>query len=100
MDHRRREENAVTQVEVETELKSLRAEVALLRAQDRDRIKKSKSVVKMTSLIALLFAFTFLGFLVVSAWTGHRDEMLWAFPILFASISLSFVNQAAGVWGA
>ena len=88
----------MTQAELESELAGLKAEVDRLRARDERRVAQSRSALKATTFIAVFFAVVYLGFVVASAWTGRHDLALMATPILFASIALSFVNQALGVW--
>jgi hypothetical protein len=88
----------MTQAELEAELTGLKAEVDQLRARDERRVAQSRSLVRATTLIGIFFAVVYLGFVVASAWTGRHGLALMASPILFASIALSFVSQALGVW--
>jgi fatty acid desaturase len=91
-------EDVMTFAELESELASLKAEVDQLRARDERRVTRSRSLVNATTFTSVLFALIFIGFVAAFAWMGRHDWMLWASPILFASIVLNFVNLSLGVW--
>jgi hypothetical protein len=91
-------EGAMTQAELEAELVSLKADVGELRARDERRIARSRSVIKATTFVSVLFTVVYVGFVVAAVWMRQHDLMLWASPIMFAGIALSFVNQSLGVW--
>jgi len=90
----------MAETELEQTLASLRTEVARLRAQDEDRAQKARTIVKATTGMSILFVVAFIGILVAAEWLGSKDMMAYAYPLLFTSIALNFVNMAVGIWRA
>ena len=86
------------QSEIEAELQALRRELAELQARDEARVKQIGPLVKATSLIVVLFALTAVVVIVAAAWTGQSGMMQFMYPVLFAGISLSFLNSALRAW--
>jgi hypothetical protein len=84
--------------EIEVELAALRREVAALQARDEARDKQMRPLVKGISFIVLLFALAALFIIGMAVWTGRSDVMQFMYPILFAGISLSFLNSALRAW--
>ena len=86
------------QSEIEAELQALRRELAELQARDEARVKQIRPLVKATSLIVVLFALTAAVVIVAAAWTGQSGMIQLMYPVLFAGISLSFLNSALRAW--
>jgi hypothetical protein len=84
--------------EIEVELAALRREVAALQARDDARDKQMRPLVKMISSFIVLFALVALFFIGMAVWTGRSDVMQFMYPVLFAGISLSFLNSALLAW--
>ena len=84
--------------EMEVEFQALRREVAELQARDEARVKQMRPLIKATSLIAILFALAALFLIAFAAWSGRSEIMQFMFPMLFAAISLNFLNSALRAW--
>ena len=84
--------------EIKVELEALRRDLAQLQARDDARDKQMRPLVKSINFIVVLFALAALFVIAFAAWTGRSEIMQFMYPILFASISLSFLSSALRAW--
>jgi hypothetical protein len=83
---------------IEVELEALRRDLAQLQARDEARDKQMRPLLKATSFIVILFALTAVIVIAAATWTGQPGMMQFMYPVLFAGISLSFLNSALRAW--